>query len=259
MLFPTRIYDGEDDFNHNNANHGSHINGNHTTTYSKNYEYDSKDVDQVLSEPLLSSHCHPNDDCCNITRKNGTTNTPSKALICRTVTIRILYMMIGYLVGRECAILGFHIFGIYNDHHSILQLFLRYQFINNSNNNLSPTMLLQLQLPYRHTIASMVLAIIWSMSTVCVTFLVYQIAHSCMIVAMLHRERHPTEPKVPPIRQFCHMELLPPLDHDSNDYYYDDDHNAGVDHNSTIDENTNQLMITIGTCLGFTIVCFNIL
>lgn len=220
-----------------------------------------------LSEPLLlpttvMSKCDDHHRTFTTTTTTVMTTTTTTTIV---TTVRFLFfIIIGYIIGTESAKMG--LYGLLGNDETdaarIPWLLYSYHYYstyyhsyneNNINFNdddsatlssspliISTTTRLQ-SLPYSNTVlVSFALALLWSISTILVTFLSYQILQP--IIIRLHSMflSHPSQPE----KHEIYIDFIQPI--------------TGIHHDDFIilDEEYNQLMITMGTCIGFTVTCF---
>ena len=186
----------------------------------------------LITEPLLL----PNSSSSTIPRTRNN---------CTTAILRLFYLMIGCIVGVISAMMGINRLLGKDDTNQPSSLvsswYHKPQPLRFSSETTTATTTMLLLMPFYNTMVSFLVALMWSTLTIFVTFLTYVLLQCCIIRWM---EPPRIETKKLDDTILCNGNVNVDINVDEN--------------NGITDNEYDQLMITVGACLGFTITCFTI-
>jgi hypothetical protein len=265
--------------------HNNNNNNNRCYCYcnSNDDNIDDATNQKGLSEPLLLPTLLTSNGDDNHRLHSRTYQTTTITTMITTIRL-LLFIIFGYIIGTESAKMGLYVLLGYddNDHCSVpfrLSPFHSNIYNRPYNNNesdddgtvstlsssssfiVSTTIRLQ-SLPYHNTVfVSLALALLWSASTIILTFISYQILQPILLRLqdrfLLRWQSEKDDVIIDFIRPSIARRGVNNVILDEKSIMdIDDDVEDVTNDDLVLDQEYNQLMITIGTCLGFTITCF---
>jgi hypothetical protein len=250
--------------NNNNNNNNNHNHNHHCGCFG--YCYNDNKENENLSEPLLLPKER---DYYDFDVQQNFFRISHIRIMTVTITLvrQLFFMIVGYIIGTESAKIGLLVllgYGNTSHHPFTVHSILSHPQLSNTV-DASMTNIRLKSLSYRHAIFNpVILALIWSILTVLLTFVSYQIMRliirrwqdtflsrwiSRTICTTTNNNTNIHISKPP-------MQLLTDSSSVGIKIVRDNDIDDADDHSMILDEEYDQLMITIGTCLGFTMTCF---